>query len=373
MLKFSNPRQKKNLFAAICFLAPNFLGFVCFTAGPVFLSLYMSFTNWSLMKAVKLQWVGLRNYHDLLTDPDFWFYLYNTFYFMLGIPFGVFGSLFLANLLADSMQIKNLKKRTNLALLTAIIGFISVAILFAGGSKDLAMVLTVVFIGAVCGILYGSMTYRTMFYIPSFASGVATIILWTQVFNPHFGMANTILGHIADVVGYTGTLPKWLVSKYSLLGFLPLPHFIVNDGFGLGAREAIIIMGIWMGIGGNNMILYIAAISNIPDSIYEAADIDGAGSFHKFIHITIPSVAPTTFFIMIMSVIGGLQGGFQFAKIMTQGGPAGMTTTLAYYIYTAGFEDLRFGYASAVSWILFVIVFTCTLINWKYGNRRMEM
>ena len=73
-----------------------------------------------------------------------------------------------------------------------------------------------------------------------------------------------------------------------------------------------------------------------------------------------------------MAVIHGLQGGFQFAKIMTEGGPAGTTTTLAYYIYTAGFEQMRFGYASAVSWILFVIVFGATLLNWKYGNRQME-
>lgn len=369
----ANPRKRKNFIAAMCFLAPNLIGFLCFTAGPVVLSLFMSFTNWSLKKGVKLQWVGLRNYHDLLTDPDFWFYLYNTFYFMLGIPFAVFGSLFLANLLADSMQIRNMKKRSNLALLTAIIGILTFAILFAGGSKDWAMVVGIIFTGAVCGVLWGSMTFRTMLYIPSFASGVATIILWTQVYNPEFGMANTILGQIADLVGYAGAMPKWLISKYSLLGFLPLPDFIVNDGFGLGAREAIMIMGIWMGIGGNNMILYIAAISNIPESIYEAADIDGAGSMQKFWHVTIPSVAPTTFFIAIMSVIGGLQGGFQFAKIMTEGGPAGLTTTLAYYIYVAGFEELRFGYASAVSWILFAIVFSCTMVNWKYGNRRMEM
>ena len=120
------------------------------------------------------------------------------------------------------------------------------------------------------------------------------------------------------------------------------------------------------------MILYIASISNIPDSLYEAADIDGAGSVAKFFHITIPSVAPTTFFIAVMSTIGGLQGGFQNAKIMTQGGPAGTTTTLAYYIFTAGFEELRFGYASAVSWVMFVLVFSMTLVNWKYGNKRME-
>jgi len=121
------------------------------------------------------------------------------------------------------------------------------------------------------------------------------------------------------------------------------------------------------------MILYLASISNIPDSLYEAAEMDGAGAVAKFFHITIPSVAPTTFFITIMSVIGGLQGGFANAKIMTNGGPAGTTTTLAYYVYTMGFEELRFGYASAISWLMFILVFSLTLINWKYGNRKMEM
>ena len=91
------------------------------------------------------------------------------------------------------------------------------------------------------------------------------------------------------------------------------------------------------------------------------------------IYVILFFCAPTTFFIFIMSVIGGLQGGFDFAKIMTNGGPAGTTTTLAYYIYTAGFEELRFGFASAVAWTMFVMIFVMTMINWKYGNRKMEM
>lgn len=82
---------------------------------------------------------------------------------------------------------------------------------------------------------------------------------------------------------------------------------------------------------------------------------------------------PTTFFLSVMAIIGGLQGGFQFAKVMTGGGPAGTTTTLAYYIYETGFNEGELGYASAVSWVLFLIVFGMTLLKWKYGNRQMEM
>lgn len=373
MKLWHGPRERRDFFAALAFLTPNFLGFLAFTAGPVLLSLYMSFTNWNLKPAIELEWVGLRNYVDLLQDRDFWFYLYNTFYFMLGIPFAVGGSLLLANILVDSMQMKNARLRYRLSIAIAVVGLFTCTFLFMGGKHDMALLLAILYVTGIAGILWGSMTFRTMLYIPNFASGVATIVLWTQIYNPEFGLANNVLEGLFTVLGVDVELPKWLISRDNILGFLPLPGFFNSAGFGLGAREAIIIMGVWMGIGGNNMILYIASISNIPQAIYEAADIDGAGAFSKLLRITIPSVAPTTFFIMIMAVIGGLQGGFQFARIMTQGGPAGTTTTLAYYIFTAGFEDLRFGYASSVAWVMFVIIFALTLVNWKYGNRRMEM
>lgn len=367
-------REKKNIISVAGFLLPNFLGFLMFTGGPVLLSLYMSFTNWSLKPSVQLEWIGLRNYTDLFTDPKFWFYLYNTFYFMMGIPLSIIGSLFLANLLVDSMMMRKAGRRIKIGLAILAVGFLTCGFLFASGSKDLAIILMLVYLACSAGVIWGSMAFRTMLYIPSFASGVATIILWTQIFNPYHGMFNGIIEHFYALFGITdAALPMWLTSTKSLLGFLPLPESFNNGGFGLGAREAIMFMGFWMGIGGNNMILYIASISNIPESLYEAAEMDGAGSVGKFIHITVPSVAPTTFFIAIMSVIGGLQGGFDFAKIMTNGGPAGSTTTLAYYIYVAGFEKLQFGYASAVAWVMFVIIFGLTIINWKYGNRKMEM
>lgn len=369
MKLFESPRARYHTLAAIGFLLPNLLGFLIFTAYPVILSLYMSFTNWSLQPSVTLQWVGLRNYVDLLSDSHFWFYLYNTVYFMAGIPFSIAGSLLLANLLVDTMLLKSAGRRTYLAIAMLAIGAVTCAVLFFGcGAKDWALILGVLFVAGAAGVFWGSMSYRTMLYVPSFAAGVATIVLWSQVFNPHFGLANNLIHGL----GFDDA-PMWLTSTKSLLGFLPLPDFLNCSGFGLGAREAIMIMGFWMGIGGNNMILYIAAIANIPQDLYEAAEIDGAGSLSKFWNITVPSVAPTTFFIFIMSVIGGLQGGFDFAKIMTNGGPAGTTTTLAYYIYTAGFEELRFGFASAVAWTMFVMIFVMTMINWKYGNRKMEM
>jgi multiple sugar transport system permease protein len=135
------------------------------------------------------------------------------------------------------------------------------------------------------------------------------------------------------------------------------------------AKPAIMLMGFWGAVGSNNMLLYLAALTNVPEELYEAANIDGAGRFQKFWHVTWPQLAPTTFFIAVMSTIGGLQGGFEMARVMTQGGPAGSTTTLAYFIYTEGFETGRLSFASATAWALFILVFTVTMFNWKFGNK----
>ena len=97
------------------------------------------------------------------------------------------------------------------------------------------------------------------------------------------------------------------------------------------------------------------------------------GSFQRFLHITWPMVSPTTFFIFTMSLIGGFQGGFAAAYIMTQGGPAGSTTTVSYYIYNLAFSrSFEMGYASAVAWVLFLITFALTLVNWRYGRARVH-
>jgi len=100
--------------------------------------------------------------------------------------------------------------------------------------------------------------------------------------------------------------------------------------------------------------------------------VDGAGAWARFSHVTWPQLAPTTFFISIMSIIGGLQGGFDQARVMTGGGPAGSTTTLSYYVYNKAFQDLDLGYAAAISWVLFAVIFVATAINWRFG-RELEV
>ncbi|HNR34166.1 MAG TPA: sugar ABC transporter permease [Candidatus Hydrogenedentes bacterium] len=313
-------RNRLVLATALCFLLPNFLGFLVFTFFPVLFSLGAAFTNWNLMKTVSFQWVGMGNFMKLFTDHEFWLYFINTIYFMLGMPVAIAASLFLAIILSQRLR--------------------------------------------------GMVAYRTLFYLPSFTSGVALLILWKALYNPNFGPINVIiesvlqwlhLGHIEP--------PTWLSSTKNLLALSAERVGIVASQFGLGARDAIIIMGIWTAAGGGNMLLYLAGISNIPPELYEAAAIDGAGRWAQFRHVTWPQLAPTTFFIVIMSVIGGLQGGFEQARVMTLGGPAGTTTTLSYYIYTKAFEEFQIGYASAVAWVLFTIVFAITLVNWRFGSR----
>jgi multiple sugar transport system permease protein len=110
----------------------------------------------------------------------------------------------------------------------------------------------------------------------------------------------------------------------------------------------------------------------VPQELVEAAQIDGASRWKVFRHVTWPQLAPTTFFIVVMSFIGSLQGGFDQARVMTNGGPSGTTTTLAYYIYTKAFEEFQIGYASAVAWVLFTVIFVITLLNWKFGQKELS-
>ena len=164
-------------------------------------------------------------------------------------------------------------------------------------------------------------------------------------------------------------LVAWRLPLMAASGEMAPPDWLADYHW---AKPAIMIMAFWAAVGSNNMILYIAGLTNIPRELYEAAEIDGANRWSCFWHITWPQLAPVTFFIVVMSVIHGLQGGFEMARAMTQGGPAGATTTLSYFVYIEGFESGRLGYASAVVWALFAIVMFMTLLNFKFGNQNVN-
>ncbi len=279
-------------------------------------------------------------------DPRFWFYLYNTVYLMLGLPFSVAGSLFLAILLSDTLPVKSGRAWSG-AGLCLVTGAMLAVLLWAGGYRDASLLSAVFWVIAALGLAFNVVSFRTIFYLPAFTSGVALMILWKALYNPQTGPINAVLAALTGMD--TSDLPQWLAS-------IEL------------AKPSLMIMGFWTAIGGTNMLLYLAALSNVPVELTEAAEIDGASRWQRFVHVTWPQLAPTTFFISIVSVIGGLQGGFEQARVMTGGGPAGATTTLSYYIYTVGFQDLNFGYAAAISWVLFAMLFCITAFNWRFGR-----
>lgn len=326
-------RDRRRLFIALAFLLPNLIGFVAFTLGPVLFSFGAAFTNWDLQGIEPTRFSGTENFANMFTDSQFWLYLVNTFYFLLGLPLSMIGSLLLAILVSQKIK--------------------------------------------------GLVAYRTFLYIPSVTSGVAVMILWKALYNPEFGPINSMIAALEQglqaalnvlhvPIHVSSTAPNWLLSTQNLLALGVEKVGIVSQQYGLGAREAILIMGIWAGIGGGNMLLYLAALSNVPQELVEAAELDGANRPKVFWNVTWPQLAPTTFFILVMGFIGGLQGGFEQARIMTGGGPAGTTTTLAYYIYNKAFVEFQMGYASAVSLVLFALIFAITVVNWKFGNKEVN-
>ncbi|MCS7222205.1 MAG: sugar ABC transporter permease [Anaerolineae bacterium] len=176
--------------------------------------------------------------------------------------------------------------------------------------------------------------FRTIFYLPSVISGVAVAIVFAWIFNFRFGVLNYLL----SLVGIPG--PNWLGS----------PRW---------ALWAFVLMSLW-GIGGN-VVIFLAALQGVPQSLYEAAEIDGAGSWQRFWKITLPMISPALLFVFIMGVIGTFQT-FTQSYIMTGGGPANATLFYLLYLYKNAFNWFEMGYASAMAWILFLIIMACTLI-----------
>jgi len=485
-------RERRNQLAGLAFLAPNVLGFLTFTIVPLGFSLVLAFSNWDLklhnmFKAEPIHFAWATNFLQLFHEAEFYQYLGNTLYLMMGIPLGIAGSLGAALLLSRDLG-GGSRRAQGILLAGAVLGISLVALVLTGLRASALTLLLSGLAGLLLmgGVLGGPTVYRTAFFIPNFTSGVAVFILWKKLYNPSNGPVNNALAEPLGALGRTvnrlpdgavqaglwlalvglcllaawgvarllamardgalGTAaallpaamllfpallaPRWAPSPAAgwtavgltvgLVGlqlvrawrrgrdFAARPRQGFGDAFmlafvlmvaelvlvGLGtacfhlpawaadgleppawlsvyawAKPAIMIMGLWGAIGSNNMLLYIAGLSNIPCELYEAADIDGASRFQRFWHVTWPQLAPVTFFIFIMSVIGGLQGGFEMARTMTNGGPAGSTTTLSYFIYNEGFSTGRLGYASGIAWVLFAMVFVVTLFNWRFGSR----
>jgi multiple sugar transport system permease protein len=186
---------------------------------------------------------------------------------------------------------------------------------------------------------------RTLFFLPSVSSFVAIALVWQWMYHPQFGLANYLL---------------------SWLGLPPL-NWLRDPSTAL---FAIMLMSIWVGIG-YQMVIFLAGLQNIPPEFYEAALTDGANAWQRFWKITLPLLMPTTFFILVTSVIGSFQV-FAFVYVMTEGGPLHSTDVVVYHIYQNAWEYLKMGYASAMSWVFFLIIMAATWIQFKLLGKRME-
>jgi multiple sugar transport system permease protein len=189
--------------------------------------------------------------------------------------------------------------------------------------------------------------FRAMYYLPGVTSAVAVAVVWKWIFNGDFGLINYYLIQM----GVINEPIRWLTD----------PNL---------AMPSVIIVSIWGGVGGC-MIIYLAGLQAIPEEIYDAARVDGAGPIRTLFSITIPLLGPATFFLLITSIIGAFQQ-FGLPYLLTSGGPGGRTTTIAYYLYTSAFKNFEMGYAAAMSYVLFAMIFVFTLLHMRFTYRDIQ-
>jgi multiple sugar transport system permease protein len=271
------------------FVLPWVIGFVVFQLFPFLASLVLSFTEWNFSQAPKV--VGLENYRRLLLDdPLLRRSVWNTLYYTaIHVPGGLLIAFCLALLLNQRVR--------------------------------------------------GIAVFRTLFYLPSITTGVATVIIWIFLFQPN-GLINKALG----LVGVPG--PNWLTSP-------------------TWAMPALILMSLWT--VGTPMILYLAGLQGIPETLYEAAMIDGADWRSKFWHVTVPMMTPQIFMTSVLGIIGSFQV-FTGALVMTNGGPGDATTFILLHMYWQGWQYFRMGYASAIAWVLLLIILAFTFAQLRLAR-----
>ena len=323
------------------FLSPNLLGFLIFFAGPLILSLYVSFTDSDAFSTPNF--IGLENYTEIFNldieplanadqlasevldvtqydelnrftifgqsyvigaqDRLFWTALGNTLQFvLLAVPLSVVPALFLANLLNSKVP--------------------------------------------------GMRFFRAVYFLPSVAAVVGIALVWQWLYNATIGYINygiTLVINLFNTVGLPLTDPqiRWLSESNTAL-------------------LAVIIMAAWQWIGFNT-VLFLAGLQNIPRSLYEAATVDGATPRQQFWKVTLPLLGPTTFFVVTTTVIQAMQVFEQVFIIMGQNpaGPSNSTLTIVLYLYQKGFQRFEQGYASAIAWVLFLLIFAATLVQFQ--------
>jgi multiple sugar transport system permease protein len=284
--------------AAWFFLAPALSLIGVFFFLPVAASFILSLTDFDLYGIANpsnTRFVGAHNYTRLLSTPDFWNALKNTFYFaFVGGPLTIAVSLGAALLLNSKL------------------------VRFKG-------------------------LFRTIYFTPFVTTLVAVAIVWRYLYHTRYGLFNYALGAV-------GIAPiDWLGN----------PHW---------AMPAIIVMAVWKSFG-YNMLIFIAGLQAIPEELYDAAEIDGAGPFRRFFSITLPLLSPTLVFVGVITMIGYFQL-FAEPYVMTQGGPLRSTTSVVLLMYEEGFRWWRMGFAASVAFVLFIVILIATLLQFRLQKER---
>ncbi|MFH1593515.1 MAG: sugar ABC transporter permease [Candidatus Omnitrophota bacterium] len=305
-------RNHREAIAGYLFILPNFFGFLVFILIPVIFSLVLSFVKW-----------------DMLSVPVF--VKFSNFINVLG--FTSQAGRLIPN---DPIFWKCLGNTIFLMIAIPIEVMLALGLAVAMNQK-----------------IRGIAIFRTFYFLPTITNGVAICLLWWWIYNFDFGLLNSMIIKLGLFLDVPLKGIPWLTSAK-------------------WAKPSLMLMSIWIMMGGFNMILFLAALQNVPRELYEAADIDGASAWQRFWAITWPMISPTTFFISVMAVIGGFQGGFMQARIMTGGGPEQSTTTLEYLIYNHLYTWQNAGYAASIAWLVFIIIFVVTVLNWKFGGRLVQ-
>lgn len=294
-------------------ISPWLVGLAALTAYPFVASLYWSFCRYDLMSSP--QWVGWANYHrlavDLIEGGEFARALGNTAYFS--------------------------------------IGSVACSVVLGIG---LAVALSWEFRGrAIC---------RTLCFLPSVVPAVAAAMLWMWLLDPQQGAVNGLLS-------YFGVPPQNWFQGSSAAAWPP-SWPVDHAGRICGSKDGLIVMSMW-GVG-NLMLIYLAALQDAPTSLYEAAQIDGAGRLGRFWHVTLPLLTPAIFFNVVIGLIQSLQAFTQVYLVSDgTGAPAGATMTLSLYLFLTAFKNLQMGYASAMAWTLLVIVAAVTVWLFRTSGR----
>jgi len=214
-------------------------------------------------------------------------------------------------------------------------------------SVPIGLVLSIVVAILMNQKVKGIALYRTIYYLPSVVgSGVAMAVLWKWIFNADHGLLNYMISFLTTIP--MADCPKWLADE-------------------TWSKPALIIMSLW-GVG-SGMIIYLAGLQGIPTALYEAAEIDGASRWQQLWAVTLPGLSPVIFFQLIISIVGSFQI-FNQVYVMTDGlgGPADSTLVMVLYIYQKAFKYYQMGYASALSWVLFIVIMLASWLQFKYSK-----